>query len=47
VKKDFLCDLKFYRIINGYFDITVKDQNYKIIYPDHKKNMKQRNCMFP
>lgn len=37
MKKDFLCDLKFYRIINGYFDITVKDQNYKIVYPDHQK----------
>lgn len=34
--KDFLLDLKFYRIINGYFDIRVNDQTYKVIYPDHK-----------
>ena len=36
--KDFSCDLKFYRIINGYFNIQVKDQKYKIVYPNnHQK----------
>lgn len=34
---NFLLDLKFYRIVNGYFDIRVKDQHYKIVYPDMRK----------
>lgn len=34
--KDYLIDLKFYRIINGYFEIQIKDQKYKIVYPNNK-----------
>lgn len=35
--KNYLLDLKLYRIINGYFNIQIKDQNYRIVYPDNKK----------
>ena len=35
--ENFLYDLKFYRIINGYFEIQIKDQKYKIVYPDNNK----------
>lgn len=35
--EDLLCDLKFYRIINGYFEIQVKDQRYKIVYPNNQQ----------
>lgn len=31
-----LLDLKFYRIINGYFEIQVNNQIYKVVYPDTK-----------
>lgn len=35
---NYAVDLKLYRIINGYFYIDIKNQKYKIIYPDmHKK----------
>lgn len=34
--KDYTLNLKFYRIINGYFDIVVNGISYKIIYPDHR-----------
>jgi len=34
---NYLTDLKFYRIITGYFEIRVNDQKYKIIYPDIQK----------
>lgn len=35
--KNYALDLKFYRIINGYFNIQIKDQEYKVVYPDHQK----------
>jgi hypothetical protein len=34
--KDYLLDLKFYRIINGYFNIRINGHDYKIIYPDNE-----------